>query len=57
MSDFTTSSDSLLKVLCAGKYILIKKIGEGSFGEIYVAVCHGTNNKVAVKIVNFHKII
>ena len=35
-------------------YILIKRLGYGSFGEIYQAVHHHTNEIVALKIEKKH---
>lgn len=40
-----------LNILCAGKYILDKKIGEGAFGEIYIAHTLDSNEKYAIKLV------
>ncbi len=40
-----------VNIRVAGKYVLIKKIGEGAFGEIYIAQATGTNERVAVKLV------
>ena len=37
----------------AKKYKLIKKIGGGSFGEIFLAECLNTNLRVAIKFVCF----
>ena len=34
------------------EFILDKKIGEGAFGEIYIAKSNITNKSVAVKLVN-----
>jgi len=42
--------------LCVGggKYILGKKLGGGSFGEIYLGVNKHTKEFIAVKLVIFH---
>lgn len=50
----TTSSpvDPKSQLLVAGKYKLIKKIGSGSFGEIYTAQNIQTGDEVAIKIEN-----
>lgn len=38
------------QALVAGKYILLDKIGNGSFGEIHNAICIQTNESIAIKI-------
>ncbi len=44
-------STSCLNIRVAGKYTLMKKLGEGAFGEIYLAQCIGTGEHAAVKLV------
>ncbi len=39
-----------MEIKIAGKYRLIKKIGSGSYGEIYQALNIKSNEKVAVKM-------
>lgn len=41
-----------LNLLIAKQFMLIKRIGEGSFGEVYIARSIETNKEVAVKLVN-----
>lgn len=45
-------STDCLNVKIAGRFMLTKKIGEGAFGEIYIAQCIGSNERVAVKLVS-----
>ena len=42
--------DNLIGSLVAGKYLIEKRIGKGSFGEIYEALDRTTNKKVGVKV-------
>ncbi len=41
------------KLLIDGKYRLVKRLGEGAFGEVYVAANILTSETFAVKIVIF----
>ena len=41
---------SLLGFTVAGKYLIEKKIGKGSFGEIYEAINLSNNSKVGIKV-------
>jgi len=45
-----------LNIWVGGKYRMIKKIGEGAFGEIYLGEHVPTTRKVAIKIVK-HDIV
>lgn len=40
-----------MEVKVAGKYAIRRKIGGGSFGEVYVGYDLETNEQVAVKLV------
>lgn len=40
---------SLEKLVIKDRYLLIKKIGEGSFGEVYLAIDQIKGNYLAVK--------
>ena len=42
-----------INIKVAGKYVLVKKIGEGAFGEIYIAKSIEKNERVAVKLAYF----
>ena len=51
----------ILEDVCHGLYCLEKKIGNGSFGEIYsgivickIGICNFTKRKVAIKIVIYN---
>jgi len=46
-----------MEVKVAGKYAIRRKIGSGSFGEIYVGYNLETNEEVAVKLVTINNII
>ena len=48
-------TEKSLNISVGGKYTLIKKIGEGGFGHVYVATCDSTNERVAVKLVSDSK--
>ena len=39
-----------MSVIIEGKYKVIKKLGEGSFGKIFSCINNNTNEEVAVKI-------
>jgi len=41
------------KKICAGKFALLKKIGDGSFGDVFAAQNIQTHEEVAIKIVFF----
>ena len=43
--------DKMIGKVLFKHYKLIKKIGEGSFGEIYVAVHRDTKEQYAIKLV------
>ena len=45
------STASCLDIRVGGKFVLMKKIGEGAFGAIYVAQTIGSSERVAVKLV------
>ena len=44
--------DKLIGKILFKHYKLVKKIGEGSFGEIYIAVHTDTREQYAVKLVS-----
>jgi serine/threonine protein kinase len=46
--------DAQYEVRVAGRFKMGKKIGSGSFGEIFLAVDTHTNKEVAVKFVRLH---
>jgi casein kinase 1 len=50
MSSSSTSTTSNLEIRVANKFKLCKKIGNGSFGEIYIGKNIGTGEEVAVKL-------
>ena len=39
------------EIVIAGKYIVEKKVGKGTFGEIYQGHSKETNKKIAIKFV------
>ena len=39
------------EIVIAGKYIVEKKVGKGTFGEIYQGHSKETNQKIAIKFV------
>ena len=39
------------EIRVGNKFILKNKLGEGSFGEVYAAICTETGKYVAVKLV------
>lgn len=41
----------MAEIRIAGKYKLIKRLGQGAFGEIYQGVNLKTNEEVAIKLV------
>ena len=43
--------------LIGGKYRMLNKLGGGSFGEIYAGIQMDDNEKIAVKIVRFLKLL
>ena len=45
-----SSSSSRSEFIVGGKYRLIRKIGSGSFGDIYLAVSSSNAEEVAVKL-------
>ncbi|XP_062043526.1 casein kinase I-like [Lepus europaeus] len=45
-----SSSDSRAKLIVGGKYKLVRKIGSGSFGDIYLAINITNGEEVAVKL-------
>jgi serine/threonine protein kinase len=50
MSDSKNKNDILGKVFF-GKFLASKKIGQGSFGQVYEGTNNNTNEKVALKFV------
>lgn len=50
-------TDRHFNVRVAGKYTLVKKLGSGAFGEVFLGVCDGSGIKVAVKLVAFLPIL
>ena len=50
MTDNKSSNDILGKIFF-GKFLAIKKIGQGSFGAVYEGTNNTTNEKVAMKFV------
>jgi serine/threonine protein kinase len=52
MSDTIHSGiDAYINICFGREYILTRKIGKGSFGEIYLAISKITHMQVAVKFV------
>jgi serine/threonine protein kinase len=49
--------DAQYEVRVAGRFRMGKKIGSGSFGEIFLAVDVNTNKEVAVKFVSAQDLI
>jgi len=50
MADSKNKNDILGKVFF-GKFEALKKIGQGSFGQVYEGINNTTNEKVAMKFV------
>ncbi len=45
------------QIIVANRYIIDKKIGKGSFGEVYKGFDKETNQQVAIKIVSVLNLI
>ena len=52
MLDYDPGAYANMELRVGGKYSLIEKIGEGSFGAVYRAKTVGTGEEVAVKLVS-----
>uniref|UniRef100_A0AAR2L632 Protein kinase domain-containing protein n=1 Tax=Pygocentrus nattereri TaxID=42514 RepID=A0AAR2L632_PYGNA len=48
--DMASSSGSKAEFIVGGKYKLVRKIGSGSFGDIYLAINITNGEEVAVKL-------
>lgn len=57
MTDTKSSLGQHVNVCVGKEYILVSKIGEGSFGEVYIAQSKASSRRVAVKLVRFASLL